>query len=224
MRTPNLRGFSLFEVVIAVALVALLAVAVAPPIMRSLNQGRVSRAQSDARVIGNALLNFYKDVGQWPVQTDRDPEPEVDRLVGNAGLGGGNKGIAGGDSQVKGARTWDSFGEPSSISHHLIRNHHGNIKPLYTVSERPFEEPGWNGPYLDTVPLDPWGHPFVVNICFTHPARSGHWSAYNEYHNIMVVSAGPNGLFETPFDPNEYPEELGGDDVGFVVRGATRFR
>lgn len=224
MRLLPARGFSLFEVVIAVALVALLAVAVAPPIMRSMNQGRIARAQSDARVLANALLSFYKDVGQWPVQTDRDPDPEVDRLVGNAALGGGNTGIAGGDGEVKGARAWDSFGTPGTITEQLIHNRHGSVHPLYPLSERPFEHPGWNGPYLDTVPLDPWGRPFVVNICFAHPPRPGHWSAYNEYHNILVVSAGRNGVFETAFDPGTYPERPGGDDIGIVVQGATRFR
>ena len=24
--------------------------------------------------------------------------------------------------------------------------------------------PGWNGPYLDSVPLDPWGNPFVMRL------------------------------------------------------------
>jgi hypothetical protein len=192
--------------------------------MRNLNQGRISRAQSDARVIGDAILDFYKDVGQWPVQTDRDPEPEVDRLVGNHALGGGNKGIGGGDGEVKGARSWDSFGTPSTLTAHLIHNAAGSIRPLYNLSERPHDEPGWNGPYLDTVPLDPWGRPFVVNICFAHAPKPGSWSANNEYHNILVLSAGKNGLFETPFDPSRFAERPGGDDIGFVIRSASRFR
>jgi hypothetical protein len=157
------------------------------------------------------------------VQADRDPDPEVDRLVGNAALGGGNNGIPGGDAEVPGAGAWNSHGTPATLAEHLVVNARGPLRPLYPFSERPFEQPGWNGPYLDQIPLDPWGRPYVVNICFAHAPRAGSWSARNEFHNVLVISAGRNGVFETPFDPGAVAEAAGGDDIAAVVRGATRF-
>lgn len=224
MRYQGRQGFSLLEVLIAVAIVAILAVAVGIPVAKNLNQGKVARAASDAQVIGNAILDFYKDVGEWPAQTDADAKPEAFRLVGNFDLGGGDSGIAMGQDQVTGSDAWASFGTSSTLTAQLIRNREGNIYPLYRLSDNPHQQAGWNGPYLDRVPLDPWGRPFVVNIGFALPVVSGTVTAMNDYHNVMVLSAGKDGIFETTFDLGATNEKPGGDDIGFVVHGARKFK
>lgn len=215
-RNLGSKGFTLLEIIIAVAIVAIMAVAIAPPLIKNMNEGKVARAQSDAKVIANAILNFHKDTGTWPLQSDGDSPPDVTRLAGNLSLGGGNAGIPGGASGVSGSGNWDSWGQASSLTEQLITNAVGSVDPLYPESKRPHIQPGWNGPYLDSVPLDPWGNPYVVNIRFVN-------SAVNDYerHNVMVLSAGPDGVFSTPFSNNAHDEELGGDDVGYVVRSAT---
>jgi len=223
MNRTRRAGFSLFEVTVAVAIVAILAVAIGLPVMKNLNKGKVARAQSDARVIGNALMEFYKDTGQWPVQMDKDANPEVWRLVGNYELGGGNKGIPGGMENVKGAKTWSSFGNSATLTEQLIRNRSGQIHPLYVESRNPQVKPGWDGPYLNEVPLDPWGHPYLVNIGYALPAVSGTVTASNDYHNVMVLSAGQDGVFETTMDVKSYNEEPGGDDIGYTILGARKF-
>ena len=224
MRNASREGFSLFEILIAVAIVAILAVAVGIPVAKNLNQGKVARAQSDAGVIGNAILNFYKDVGQWPAQTDLDTNPEAFRLVGNYKLGGGNAGIPGGTDLAAGSHTWNSFGTSSTLTEQLIRNRAGNIYPLYKERAKPHENPGWNGPYLDLIPLDPWGRPFVVSIGFALPVVAGSVTSENDYHNVMVLSAGKDGVFNTSFDTRVYNEQPGGDDIGFVIQGARKFQ
>ena len=74
-------GFTLIEVIIAVALVAIMAVAIAPPLVQNIKQGKITRAQSDAQTLGTALLNYYKDVGQWPTH---EGATALDILAGNA--------------------------------------------------------------------------------------------------------------------------------------------
>ncbi len=224
MRNAHKAGFSLFEVLIAVAIVAILAVAVGVPVAKNLNQGKVARAQSDAGVIGNAILDFYKDVGQWPAQTDLDPNPEAFRLVGNYELGGGNAGISTGTDLAAGSHTWNSFGNTATLTEQLIRNRSGNIYPLYKESTKPHTDPGWNGPYLDKIPLDPWGRPFVVSIGYALPSISGTVTSENEYHNVLVLSSGKDGIFNTSFDSRVYNEKPDGDDIGFVVLGARKFQ
>ncbi len=224
MRNVQKSGFSLFEVLIAVAIVAILAVAVGVPVARNLNQGKVARAQSDAGVIGNAILEFYKDVGQWPAQTDLDTNPEAFRLVGNYELGGGNAGISEGTDLAAGSQTWSSHGGTTTLTEQLIRNRSGNIHPLYKESSNPHTSPGWNGPYMDQIPLDPWGRPFVVSIGFALPSLPGTVTADNEYHNVMVLSAGKDGVFNTSLDNRVYNEKPTGDDIGFVVLGARKFK
>lgn len=223
MRNVRRAGFSLFEILIAVAIVAVLAVAVGIPVAKNLNQGKTARAQSDARVIGNAILDFYKDVGQWPAQTDLDTKPEAFRLVGNYELGGGNAGIAAGTNAIAGSNTWSNFGISTTLTEQLIRNRVNNIHPLYKESNNPQASTGWNGPYMNQIPLDPWGRPFIVNIGYALPTVSGTVTASNEYHNVMVLSAGKDGLFSTTFDARSYNEKTGGDDIGFVILGASKF-
>ncbi len=223
MRNARRDGFTIFEVLIAVAIVAILSVAIGIPVTKNLNQGKVSRAQSDAQVIGNAILDFYKDVGQWPTQTDLDASPEAFRLVGNYSLGKGNKGIPGGTDKAAGSKTWSSFGTATTMTEQLIRNQTGQISALYKTSEKPHEIPGWNGPYLDRIPLDPWGRPYIVNIGNALPAVEGTVTADNEYHAVMVISAGKDGLYNTTFDAKSYNEQPSGDDIGFVIRGPQKF-
>ncbi len=207
-------GFTLFEVIIAVALVAIMAIAIAPPLIKNLNEGKVARAQSDAQVIGNAVQAFYKDVGDWPLQYDGDVAYDTARLVGNATLGGGNVGLPRGADAS--ADAWRHRGAPAVLDNLLIYNRDGaGNTPLYTVSANPHVKPGWNGPYLDRVPLDPWGNPFVVNIYY---GRTDLATAAT--HNVMVLSAGPNRLFETPFSDAMTNEQPGGDDITYVIRGA----
>jgi prepilin-type N-terminal cleavage/methylation domain-containing protein len=209
-------GFTLFEVIIAVALVAIMAVAIAPPLIKNLNEGKTARAQSDAQVIGNAIQSFYKDTGKWPLQDDNDPSPELVRLVGNASLGGGNSGLPDGDNNR--TDNWQDRGRSGTLTNQLILNEseNGNIKPLYQTSSNPHRKPGWNGPYLDEVPLDPWGNAYVVNIHYTSTSHRN-----NLRHNVMVLSAGPNQVFETTFADNQFNEEFGGDDIGYVIRGSN---
>jgi len=224
MQNQGRKGFTLFEVLIAVAIVAILAVAVGIPVAKNLNQGKTARAASDAQVIANAILDFYKDVGQWPAQMDADASPEAFRLVGNFDQGGGDSGIAAGSSQAPGAGAWATFGSSSTLTEQLIRNRAGQVYPLYKESQNPHQVPGWNGPYLDRVPLDPWGRPYVVNIGFALPAVEGTVTALNDYHNVLVLSAGKDGVFETAFDLSAYNEQPGGDDIGYVVHGARKFQ
>ncbi|MCP4549878.1 MAG: prepilin-type N-terminal cleavage/methylation domain-containing protein [bacterium] len=212
----GLKGFTLIEVIIAVALVAIMAVAIAPPLVQNIKSGKVARAQSDANTISTAILTFYKDVGHWPMETNTTGT-NASRLVGNESLGGGLIGICDGVRSVGGSR-WNNTGAVNTLTSALITNRTASRGTLYTVSKNPHVTPGWNGPYLARVPLDPWGNPYIVNIRFAPESTTD-----NDLHNVMVISAGPNSSFETPFNPNKYNEQIGGDDIGAVFQGASRF-
>ena len=71
----------------------------------------------------------------------------------------------------------------------------------------------WRGPYISQYEFDdPWGHAYAVN------ARYFPGSEYNGTirHKVMVLSAGPNGQWETAFNDN-VTEEISGDDIGHVI-------
>ena len=127
-------GFTLIEVIIAVALVAIMAVAIAPPLVQNIKQGKITRAQNDAQSIGTAILNYYKDVGDWPV---REGGTDLTILVSNASLGGGTNGIPGGSAAVAGSNNWRLAPNPGTISEHLIKNKTAALDPLIAVSRNP---------------------------------------------------------------------------------------
>ena len=216
----NNRGFTLIEVIIAVALVAIMAVAIAPPLVQNIRDGKVTRAQSDARALGTAVMNFYKDVGEWPVSVTATA---IDRLVGNASLGGGEAGIPAGSGAVTGSEGWSSEGNPSTLTAHLIKNKTATVDTIWPFSANPIAQPGWNGPYMSQENLDPWGNPYIINVRYGIPAIIGSGTENYDMHNLLVLSAGPNKVFETPMSDTSYDEEIGGDDVGYIVNRATRY-
>lgn len=224
-------GFTLIEVIVAVGIVAILSAAVAISVVKYLNDGRIARAASDSQTIGTAVMAFMKDTGKWPVSNDGNINDtgEVSRLVGLDRADAGNAGmIPNGAGVAAGDNNWDgggSGGTAAAMEDMLILNQDADTVPLYTVSETAPVRQGWNGPYIDTIPLDPWGNPYVCNIRYAPGAGVGGVTTAEEAnHAVFVLSAGPNGLFETAFDDGTAlsNEGVGGDDIGFLVAGATQ--
>ncbi|MBI5116795.1 prepilin-type N-terminal cleavage/methylation domain-containing protein [Candidatus Poribacteria bacterium] len=230
MKMKRSAGFTLIEVIVAVGIVAILSAAVAVSVVKYINDGRIARSASDAQTIGTAVVTFLKDTGKWPVSDDGvlNDAGELSRLVGldradvaNAAMIPDGAGTATGDGN------WDGGGDggtAGAMEDLLILNADANTTPLYTVSKSAPVVQGWNGPYIDTIPLDPWGNPFVCNIRYARGASvTGVTAAEEASHSVFVLSAGPNGLFETSFDDaTALPATgVGGDDVGFLVSGAT---
>jgi hypothetical protein len=63
-------------------------------------------------------------------------------------------------------------------------------------------EPEWRGPYLERVPIDPWGRAYVVNC-----------DASRRDQPVFIVSAGPDGVVNTT------PKDgaISGDDAGIIL-------
>jgi len=79
---------------------------------------------------------------------------------------------------------------------------HGRLCQVLKVKDP--NMPGWNGPYLENVEPDPWGHAYLVNTGGYHNSRERVW----------ILSAGPNGIVETPLQSSA----LRGDDIGRILR------
>src|SRR5688572_18052392 len=61
------RGFTLIEMVITVAIVATLAAILTPRIGDYITEARITRASADAQTIADAIANFNKSTGKWPI-------------------------------------------------------------------------------------------------------------------------------------------------------------
>lgn len=66
MRTEGIRGFTLIEMVIVVAIVALLAGILVPVAFNQVDDAEQARAMADVRQISSALLLYRSDTGKWP--------------------------------------------------------------------------------------------------------------------------------------------------------------
>jgi prepilin-type N-terminal cleavage/methylation domain-containing protein len=134
-------GFTLIEIVIVIAVIAILAGIATPSIVKNIRDSRIARAKSGTKEIAATLVSFYKDTGHWPttdgtnavtfLQTDTSAMPAAD--TGVSGWSG----------------TADSFADQ------LIDN-----APAYGTDG----EFAWRGPYQTGFGNDPWDKAFVCNV------------------------------------------------------------
>ncbi len=64
------QGFTLVEILIAIAIVAIMAVVTVPSYLGRLERGRADATRQSLRVVKSAVEQFYGDVGQFPERLD----------------------------------------------------------------------------------------------------------------------------------------------------------
>ncbi len=219
-RVKSEAGFSLLELIVAMAILAILTAAIAPLVLQYVGDSRLTRAANDAEALATAIQHFNVDTATWPYSNDGDTTNanEVSRLVGQpAALVGTVPGAC--PAAPADAGNWDTLGAANALADFLIRNDVGGT-PLYVPSVNPLVTPGWRGPYVPVVPLDPWGNPFVANV--RHIDGAGIATLVEEQQNaVFVISAGPNLCFDTPVDDATSLASTGllVDDIGSLVEG-----
>ncbi len=194
------KGFTLVEVVIVLAVIAILSAILVPSIMKNIEDSRIARAKSDVKEIANAILRARNDMGIWPV-IDRNSNP-TSLLIGTtpdpvlSSVPGSSSGVS------SWART------PSeSLWWELINPNNSYTK----IEPNPHNLPCWMGPYLVEIKLDPWGNPYLVNSSFLQGGSNP-----DSTRRVWVISSGLNKLMDTNFEGTSI--QTGGDDVGYPVQ------
>ena len=208
-------GFTLLEIVILIAVGAILAIVLVPAVRGFRQEALVSRALAETEVIARAVRAFRRDNGFFPRYVDVGSGSVASLLV-TPGLVGG---------AVEGAEGWTATGSPEIdlLANQLIDNRPGFGGRGYPI-ESSSRGAGWNGPYLQA-PLgpDPWGGRYAINVRFLGEMSSRPGSAPGANPTapaVWVLSAGPDGVFETPFQ-GMLPADVmqpHGDDVGVRLR------
>jgi hypothetical protein len=210
-----------------------------PLVSESINTARAVKAKSDAQLIAMGLINFQKDLGadalaftqpaagaralrgdalphvlasegSAPEIVDSQDEPGVELaattiLANPLGRGGRSR-----RSGVAERRQWRES-RAERIDDHLVHNRRG-----YRYRQ-PGEYGGWNGPYLSQeVTGDPWGNQYLVNSQWFDGGSTVADSQGRPRRAVFVVSAGGNGVIETPFEQSVVDAAAFGDDI--VVR------
>jgi len=187
-------GFTLIEVVIVLAVVAILAAVLVPMVASNLQQARTAKAASDVAAIGQAMVRFRQDLGVWPVRVTAAP------LVGAAELAG-----PGTVPPAAAGATWQGRAPTLGLEFHLLEN-----GGAYLRGPSPQGLPAWNGPYLSQIRPDPWACAYLVNAAYL-PGGSAPAPALRVY----VLSAGADNQTQTDFAGTT---SVGGDDVAFRLQ------
>ena len=218
LNSPNFRreGFTLIEIVIAVAIVAIFAAALSPMVFRHLEDSKITKAQNESETIANALLSYYKDTGKWPVTNAEGPTGNaVTRVITSTTVATGAGAGAG-----TGAALWGTTGTSKPLGDYLYYNNPDDDSAADGTGANETNEDwptsgrqAWKGPYLDNYTFnDPWGNAYVINSNYF----PGGTYVGSVRHRVLVLSAGPNGTWETAFDDG-VTEEILGDDIGTSV-------
>jgi prepilin-type N-terminal cleavage/methylation domain-containing protein len=183
------QGFTLIEVIVAIAVVAILAGIITPSVVKHLDDSKRSRAQNDCLIIGTAVGSFYKDLSRWPTM-DGAGAANVTLLVSQ----GNTPAVAGG------VGTWNTALASNTVD--LLSNHLSANTPKTqaangypTPTTAPGSEFAWRGPYQNEFPSDPWGNRYAVNIG-NMPLTAAATS-----NAVWVLSAGKDGIIQTPWNP-----------------------
>jgi prepilin-type N-terminal cleavage/methylation domain-containing protein len=193
------RGFTMIEVVITLAVVAILAAVLVPLISQNVQSARFARAGADVATLGKAVVQFRQDLGIWPVT-----KGGVQVWLLFSDTDNDNNGVPDTSSIPAG---WSGISEArsSSMYYDLINNSNN-----YTPGPRSDGMPCWNGPYLSAARPDPWGNPYLINSQQLLPGNTGH---------VYVVSAGSgrSAQVDTPFNGSG-PPPANSDDITFRLQ------
>lgn len=230
------RGITIIETTVILSVLFILAGVMSPIVSESVTTARAVKAKNDASMIAMGLINLQKDVGgdalsmggvavasaavrlpQVLASTGAAPQTEggedesalplepVIALLAKPGRGAERR-----PPVAAGRRTWVE-GATGGLDDHLVTNRQG-----YRF-RRPGEYGGWNGPYLSAeIKGDPWGNRYLINTEWLDGGSTAADSNGNPRRAVFVISAGNNGVIETPFDQPITDARPYGDDI--VVR------
>jgi len=207
-------GFTLIEVIVVIAVVAILAAILTPTIAKQIEDSRISRTKNETLVIGAAISDLRKDTGWWPYTNTNGPAGGVDRILGDPSTV--PTGAASGAGA--GAANWGTYGTTKPIYDYLYYNNPDNDTGSTGQNDGDdYPTTGefkWNGPYIKDILLnDPWGRSYVVNARYF----PGNTNGGTNRHHVYVLSAGPDHLWSTPYSDGAAEEEITGDDIGFRI-------
>ena len=152
-RRTHQHGFSILELLIAIAIIGILSTITISSINNIRDRGRQARAQVELKQIANAMTLLKNDTNLWPGAQEPDCYPTT---------AGGNE----------------------------IENLNAATAGI-TQTHASF--PGWGGPYMDEIPLDPWGTHYFFDTDYTLGS--------NEV--AVLGSYGPNGIGNNLYDDDD---------------------
>lgn len=191
------RGFTLIEVIVVAAIIAILAGILVPMIFNQIDEAKKTRALAECKSLAGAILLFRKDAAKWPYLVPDDPACSTYQTLQTA---------TGNDPAENAGGAWGI--SLNDVAFGLILNLPGT-NPL--VAQTCYDNKAKS--YLVEDQPDPWGFKYIVN--------AANFSV--DINPVWVVSAGPNGCLDTSVNStalNDSPCTAGqpGDDIGIRIK------
>jgi type II secretory pathway pseudopilin PulG len=237
------RGITILETTVILSVLFILAGAMSPIVSESVNTARAVKAKNDASMIALGLINLQKDVGADALNiggaalalsaggalrlpdllASQGSAPETEDAQSSdtattpmvpllAAPGQGAVSLTANTRAALRAerRRWRDTAA-GSLDDHLMNNRRG-----YRV-RRSGDYGGWNGPYISAeVKGDPWGRQFLINSQWLDGGASTADALGRIRRAVFVVSAGADGVIDTPFEQSVVDARAYGDDI--VIR------
>ena len=190
-------GFTLIELILVVAVVAILAAILVPTVFSILDDSAITKGKADVKAIAGALVKFRDDTGVFPTRDADVLNGEVNLLYSGtvAPLIAAFSPSPGAAFDCTTAANCDTFQFP------FITNAGTNA---YSTSGKKF----WRGPYLSENATDEFDTPYIVYV------RRLRLVGGVTTERAWVVFAGPNKQYNTT--PGSTSAQ--GDDFVFLIR------
>lgn len=212
LKLNNEKGFTLIEIVVILAVIAIIAASMVPRISGIIDDAKITRATSEVENIGMAILRFNANTGKWPARNSTGSDNALVTLVS-------------GDSDLNvplpaySSDHSDTNFEilPTAATGDYLDCHLKLNKPQYTEAQA-YSTSGvnrWKGPYTQQLGADPWGNAYVVNISCAYSTDT----TTDLY--CYVICAGPDGTIQSDGQVTSdeiSTHQLSGDDVAFLLR------
>ena len=210
------KGFTLIEIVVVLAIIAVLAAFLTPMLFDYLKESKVARAKADVKNIAAAITNFNRDLGVWAVY--KDAPLHADNATVVMLVTEGNDATEGKDSGGTAVGTYNYTWLTAGGTHEYLKGvlHDGKLAlaagadTYISAVKKPNE---WKGPYMTDFKADSWGNKYYVS---TEGLQPGSGKA------VFVLSAGPNGVIQTAVSQNATGGvttfTVGEDDIVYRIK------
>ncbi len=193
-------GFTLIELILVVAVVAILAAILVPTIFSILDESSVTKGQADVKAIAGVIVKFRKDLGEFPTRQS-DANAEVNMLYSGItapAVTDFTPSAAGGPFDCTTGGNCESFEFP------FFTNSASGAGVAYSA----IGKKQWKGPYASENTADDFDSPYIVYVRRLH--RAGGFTG----ERAWVIFAGENKTYETT--PGHTSAQ--GDDIVFMIK------
>ena len=86
VKKKNNKGFTLVELLVVIAIIGILAVVAVPALFKNIEKGKVADLESDISAIRSAVLSYYTDNSEYPIDNSAMQDSRCNTTISNTRL------------------------------------------------------------------------------------------------------------------------------------------